>query len=156
MICESEISFAEEWDINRLAYEEGEMTGDKKFFDILNELHNEYSIDAEECLTFFYTCLCLGFTGIHKDNTDEIKYHIDRIVTRIPSLQEECEQMIHKEVYDNVDNRNILETNWLTGRKMTLFCLIFLILFIGFNALLYLLIVTPLFQTFDRIMNIIY
>lgn len=71
MIAESKISFAAEWDDNRLAYEHSEMTGDHKFFEILEEIFEDRLNSQEECLYVFYVCIGLGFKGIYKPKTKQ-------------------------------------------------------------------------------------
>src|SRR3954469_7592382 len=46
MISESKLSFASEWNQNRLAFERQELTGDDKFFDLLEEAQKDPSDDA--------------------------------------------------------------------------------------------------------------
>jgi type IV/VI secretion system ImpK/VasF family protein len=155
IICESDVSFAEEWDKNRLAYSRGEMTGDKKFFDVLEELFNEYSVDADKCITFFYTCIGLGFTGIYKDNSEKIKYYLDRITTRIPGLDDENIPQIQKEVFSNVDHRNLQSKDWLTLTRIVVITIILVIAFISFNVFLFFEAVNPLFGLFAHVDSIV-
>jgi type VI protein secretion system component VasF len=155
MICDSCVSFAEEWDMKRLAYERGEMTGDLKFFQILNEISSEYSIDSEDCLTFFYFCLGLGFTGTFKNQPEEIIDRNNLIISRIPRLSESFKMEIFEDIYSNVDNRNILAKKWLSAKKIVFISLLLFIIIVLLNAFLYYLAVNPLFTTLNRVIEII-
>src|SRR5437762_1337760 len=59
MISESKLSFAGEWNQNRLAYDRQELAGDEKFFDLLEETLKDNSEDAAERLAVFYVCIGL-------------------------------------------------------------------------------------------------
>ena len=155
MICDSSVSFAEEWDMKRLAYERGEMTGDLKFFQILSEINSEYSIDSEDCLTFFYYCLGLGFTGIFKNQPEEIIERNKHIISRVPRLRENFTMEIFEDVYSNVDSRNILAKKWLTIKKNILIAFLLFIIIALLNIFLYYIAVNPLFINLNRIINII-
>lgn len=156
MVCESGISFAHKWDRNRLAYKQGELTGDKKFFDILEQLLEENSIDSEKCLPFFYYCISLGFTGINSDNPERLKYYLERIIDRAPYLKDDCKKLIYENVYSNVDSRNLLPKRWLTARKLIFLGILILFFFIVLNFLLFYLSTADLFGCFNRIVSIIY
>ena len=63
MIAESALPLAPQWHKNRLAYEQDELAGDEKFFDLLDETLAEVGPEADERLMVYYTCLGLGFTA---------------------------------------------------------------------------------------------
>jgi hypothetical protein len=57
MISESGLAIAATWNRNRLAYERKELTGDEKFFDLLDETLNDPSDEASQRLVVFYTAI---------------------------------------------------------------------------------------------------
>ena len=63
IIAESKLSCAGQWHQDRLAYEQNELAGDEKFFDLLDETLNDPSPEATERLVIYYVCLGIGFTG---------------------------------------------------------------------------------------------
>jgi type IV/VI secretion system ImpK/VasF family protein len=63
LITESKSRLAKIWE--PLAFEQDELTGDDKFFKILDGVLAEATEDADEKLRVFHVCLGLGFTGIY-------------------------------------------------------------------------------------------
>ncbi len=61
MIHTSDLSFASDW--QNLAYEEQEMGGEQKFFDMLDQTLADRSEAATERVAIYYICMGLGFTG---------------------------------------------------------------------------------------------
>lgn len=86
MIVESKINFASEWDQNRLAYDEGQLSGDEAFFDHLEEAMKERSSENDEILTVFYTCLGLGFQGFYFAEPEYIDRKMSEIYPRVRTL----------------------------------------------------------------------
>src|SRR5688572_20905961 len=54
MIASSNLKFAEQWHLNRLAYQLDEVAGDEKFFELLDETMRDNSEEASERLAVFY------------------------------------------------------------------------------------------------------
>ncbi|HWA25946.1 MAG TPA: DotU family type IV/VI secretion system protein [Lacunisphaera sp.] len=63
MMSESALPFAQKWSNNRLAFGRNEMSGDEKFFAMLDETLAEKKEGTDERLAIFYICIGLGFTG---------------------------------------------------------------------------------------------
>jgi type VI protein secretion system component VasF len=63
MMSESALPFAQKWSNNRLAFARNEMSGDEKFFAMLDETLAEKKEGTDERLAIFYICIGLGFTG---------------------------------------------------------------------------------------------
>jgi type VI protein secretion system component VasF len=63
MMAESALPFAQKWSNNRLGFARNEMSGDEKFFALLEENLAEKKEGTDERLAIFYICLGLGFTG---------------------------------------------------------------------------------------------
>ncbi|MCP4176289.1 MAG: DotU family type IV/VI secretion system protein [bacterium] len=154
MICESDSNINKKWDKNRLAYVQGELTGDEKFYKIMDELFNDFSSDSEACLNFFFACLCLGFTGVHRNNPVTVKYYFERILVRLPYLaKEEVDLKIGVNATDNVDSRNLSQRTWFSGPKLAIISLILCIVFIIFNTVLYLIAATPVLKIFNEVIT---
>jgi len=124
MISESALTFAAQWNQNRLAYERNELAGDEKFFDLLDETLKDSGDDASERLAVFYTCLGLGFTGIYFRQPELLRKTMLTIAPRIRHLAEmDQTAKICPEAYDGVDTRNLVEP---PSSKMVLIGIVFL------------------------------
>jgi type IV/VI secretion system ImpK/VasF family protein len=123
MISESKLSFASEWNQNRLAFERQELTGDDKFFDLLEETQNEPSDDASERLAVFYICIGLGFTGCYFNQPELLRKTMLSIAPRIRHLVENDQNAkICPEAYEAVDTRDLVQP---PGSRMVFVGLIF-------------------------------
>jgi type VI protein secretion system component VasF len=110
MISESTLSFAAQWNQNRLAYERQELAGDEKFFDLLDETSKESGEDAAERLAIFYVCIGLGFTGIYFKQPEFLRKTMLSIAPRIRHLVENDQSAkICPEAYQGVDTRNLVQ-----------------------------------------------
>jgi type IV/VI secretion system ImpK/VasF family protein len=137
-ICESGISFSAEWDKNRLAYREDELTGDRKFFNELEEVLHEYTLDADECLKIYYICLGLGYKGAYFDRPDKLEEFMQRIKHRIGSFISNTEIVeILKNESSGSDTRNLVSTTYFTRRNALLFLIILFTLWFAVNSFLY-------------------
>lgn len=124
MISESNLSFAQQWNQNRLAFERSELAGDEKFFDLLEETLKDNSEDASERLALFYTCIGLGFTGIYFRQTEFLRSTMQRIAPRIRHVVEaDTAARICPESYEGVDTRNLIQP---PSSRMILVTMIFL------------------------------
>jgi type VI protein secretion system component VasF len=63
MMSESALPFAQKWSNNRMAFARNELSGDEKFFALLDETLQEKKEGTDERLAIFYICIGLGFTG---------------------------------------------------------------------------------------------
>lgn len=123
MISESALSFAGQWNQNRLAYERQELAGDEKFFDLLDETLKESGEDAAERLAVFYICIGLGFTGIYFKQPEFLRKTMLSIAPRIRHLVENDQTArICPETYQGVDTRNLVQP---PGSRMVLVGLVF-------------------------------
>jgi len=110
MIAESKLKFAQEWHQRRLAYDRGELAGDEKFFDELEETLKDNSDDASERLAVFYTCMGLGFTGMYVGQPEYLRRQMMTIVPRVRHLMENDQTArITGEAYESVDTRNLVQ-----------------------------------------------
>lgn len=108
MIKESKLDFAPEW--IELGSERNELAGDQKFFDLLEENLVDRSDAATERLLVFYSCLCLGFTGVHAEQPGTIRKLVSKISSRIVgSMDADEKSYICPEAYENVDARDFVE-----------------------------------------------
>lgn len=124
MISESNLSFAPQWNQNRLAFERSELAGDEKFFDLLEDTLKDNSEDASERLLLFYTCIGLGFTGIYFRQPEYLRSMMQRIAPRIRHVVEaDTKARICPENYEGIDTRNLIQP---PSSRMVLVTMIFL------------------------------
>ncbi|HJO94738.1 MAG TPA: DotU family type IV/VI secretion system protein, partial [Victivallales bacterium] len=130
MISESKISFADQWDSERMAYEYAEMTGDHKFFKILDEIFEDRVQTQKECLYIFYTCIGLGFKGIYKNNPKKLQQIMWKLADNIPeALTQNPEFIIENDCHESREAGKIpfFITFW---RPKTFIIVVVLLLFV--------------------------
>lgn len=81
MIRNSKLSFASEW--QNLAFEEREMAGDEKLFNMLDLTLADKSEAATERIGIYYTCLGLGFTGWFTGQPEYLRRKMIECSTRL-------------------------------------------------------------------------
>lgn len=86
IIQNKRLPFSEEWSRNRIADLRGYRAGDEDLFVMLDRSLQDTSEDAAEMLYLFYTCLCLGFEGMHAGQPQVITGYVERIWPRIRHL----------------------------------------------------------------------
>jgi type VI protein secretion system component VasF len=126
LISESNLSFAAQWNQNRLAYERNELAGDEKFFDLLDEDLKDPSDEASERLAVYYTCLGLGFSGIYFRQPELLRKNMFTIAPRIKRWIDADESArMCPDAYEGVDTRDLTEP---PSRKVVVISLIFVCL----------------------------
>lgn len=116
MIAESGLPFSRDWHQNRLAYENKELAGDEKFFDLLEETLNDSSKAATERLAVFYTCIGLGFTGFYAGQPDYLRRKMLDCKSRIRDMMDMDEfARICPQTYEHTDTRDFVEP---PGKKL--------------------------------------
>lgn len=70
------LPYSDEWNRNRLAADSRELTGDEKFYDLLDETLADTSPEAIDRIEIFYTCLALGFVGSLAPEGEELRRYI--------------------------------------------------------------------------------
>jgi type VI protein secretion system component VasF len=129
MISESQLPVASEWNRKRLAYERKELAGDQKFFDLLEAALADPGVDAAARIPVFYTCLGLGFLGMHAGHPEAVQKYMTDLGGRIvPPIGEGDDKKITPEAYDHVDLRNLI-------RPKPIKTWLLVVLFIGFLLL---------------------
>jgi len=96
-----------------LAEEYGAMGGDTEFFenqtDGLEVTLKDQSRSATERLAVFYTCLSLGFEGMHFGEKDFLKQKIDEVLRRLHDFIETDERKkICNQAYGFTDERPLV------------------------------------------------
>ena len=79
LACSSRLKFATQWAENRLAKERNELSGDEKFFDLLEAELKDTSEEAAERLAVYYVCLGLGFMGMYQTQPEQIRRYTEQI-----------------------------------------------------------------------------
>jgi type VI protein secretion system component VasF len=124
MISDSSLPFARQWNDNRLAFDRGELAGDEKFFDLLEDTLKDNSEDASERLAVFYLCIGLGFTGIYFRQPEYLRRTMQTIAPRIRHLVEaDAMAKICPENYEGIDTRNLVQP---PSSRMVLVGMVFL------------------------------
>ena len=110
MIAECGLSISASWNRNRIAYEQKELAGDEKFFDLLDDTLKDPSQEATERLQIFYTCLGLGFTGWYAGQNEYLRGKMLDISHRIGSAIDASQNTrICPEAYAGVDTRDLVQ-----------------------------------------------
>ena len=121
MISESALPAAHEWNQKRIAYENKELAGDQKFFELLDQHLADESPDSTARLGVFYTCVGLGFTGWYAGRPDILRAKMAEMLRRLdPGIRTESHLRICPEAYESVDTRELIEPLPVTGTVMAL------------------------------------
>jgi type VI protein secretion system component VasF len=135
LICTSRLKFAAQWAENRLGKERNELAGDERFFDFLEKDLTDVSEEAAERLAIYYTCLGLGFMGMHQSQPEQIRSYVDRCFQRIGRwLDKSKDAKITEEAYRYTDTRQLIEP---PSRKIILVATLFVFLNLSVLALYY-------------------
>jgi type VI secretion system protein ImpK len=123
MIKEGPFEFSKNW--VELARDFNELSGDEKFFDILDETLSDPSPSATERISIFYTCIALGFYGCYSSDPKYLERKIKICALRI-NLNSEASQSqpFGKNVYETV----LKENRFKDPRKVTRAILVAVIL----------------------------
>ncbi len=114
MIRQSRLDFAGQW--QGLADQRNELSGDEKFFDMLDETLAETGKAADERLAVFYTCMGLGFTGWYADQPEYIRGKMLDCSNRMRSIMDADDTVrVCPEAYENVDTGDLIEP---PGKKL--------------------------------------
>lgn len=135
MISESQLPVASEWNRKRLAYERKELAGDQKFFDLLEAALADPGVDATARIPVFYTCLGLGFLGMHAGHPEAVQKYMTDLGDRIvPAVGEGTDKKITPEAYDHVDLRNLIRPKPIKTWLLVVLCFVFLMLSLSVGA----------------------
>lgn len=108
MIRDSKLNIALEWE--EMGAEMGELAGDERFFDLLDETLMDQSAAATERLAVYYTCIGLGFDGIYAGQTEPLQKAMMKCSARISKMMEVDEAArICPEAYEDVDTRDLVQ-----------------------------------------------
>ena len=108
MIKESALPFARQW--KEIAFEKGELAGDEKFFDLLDETLADPSQAATDRLAIFYVCIGLGFTGWYTGQPEFLRKKQLEISARVRGMMDVDEaSRICPEAYENVDTSDLVQ-----------------------------------------------
>ena len=138
VLSESKLALAPVWNKNRMAYEEKELAGDEKFFDLIDQTVEDPSPDADERLAVFYTCLGLGFTGWYAGQPEYLRAKMTVMAARLKKTMEtDGRARLNPEAYQSLDTRNLVEP---AGVRLALVAIIFgacLLFVTGMSAYLF-------------------
>ena len=152
IIRESPLSFARDWPW--LAAKRGELAMDEKFFEMLDEALRDKSTSATERLAVYYTCLGLGFTGLHIGNPDELKRLMRQIEPRIRTLTDsEDRTRITPEAYKCLNGDNLVEPPAAPVTRIAIVLLGLIIVLLVANGYLYKTRTAKLTNSLNQIIN---
>ncbi|HEV2453789.1 MAG TPA: DotU family type IV/VI secretion system protein [Verrucomicrobiae bacterium] len=135
MIATSQLNFAPQWAMKRLAAERNELAGDERFFvDFLEKDLVNTSPDAAERLAIYYECLGLGFTGMYQGQPEQIRRYIDQIFPRIRQWMDSERSKITEQAYGCTDSRVLTEP---PNDKIALMVVAFVFLILCVMAICY-------------------
>ena len=123
LVCSSRLKFATQWAENRLAKERNELSGDEKFFDLLEADLKDTSEEAAERLAVYYVCLGLGFMGMYQTQPEQIRRYLEQIFPRVRQwIDTDPSTKISEEAYKYTDTRVLTEP---PGNKIILVAIAF-------------------------------
>jgi type VI secretion system protein ImpK len=138
IISESALSLAPVWNRQRIAYEQAELAGDEKFFDLLDQTLEEHSREADDRLAVFYTCLGLGFTGWYTGQPEYLRAKMNVLAVRIKGqVEANAQARLCPEAYEYLDLRNLVQP---PGIKLAVVAIVFvgcLLLTLALNGYLF-------------------
>lgn len=154
MIATSELSIADEWDKNRLACGRSIMTGDKKFFDIFEEIYSKNDPQYDECLDMFYLFLALGFRGYYENNPEKIESIMYRISNRVPEIQlKQASHTLCEKNYERTCSKNLIGKEYLSFKMIMGILLGFFLIAYVINFFLFYKTSSPLLSEFKGIQD---
>lgn len=109
IISESTFPFAKEWNRKRLAFERNILSGDEKFFDLLDETAADQSEEANERLAVYYTCIGVGFTGWYQSQPEYLRKKMRQLAPRILDYMPQGNDRgyITPDAYKHTNNTNL-------------------------------------------------
>lgn len=126
LVCTSPWSIAAPWGEKRFAVERGELAGDEKFFDLLEQELADPSEEAAERLSVLYVCLGLGFTGMYVGQPERIRRYIEQIFPRVRQwIDSDPRTRISEDAYRFTDTRVLTEP---PSNKIVLVAILFVFL----------------------------
>jgi type VI protein secretion system component VasF len=131
MISESPLALAQQWNQDRMAFNENELAGDERFFDLLDgqEGLKDQSEEGNERLAVFYTCMGLGFSGFYFGQPDVLRAKMLTIAPRIKRyIEVDDTAKICPDAYEGVDTRKLNEP---PSKKVLIVSLIFICLIVA-------------------------
>lgn len=152
MIATSNLPIAEGWDKSRLACSKSIMTGDKKFFDIFEEIYSKNDPQYDECLEVFYLFLVLGFRGYYENSPEKIENIMYRISNRVPEVQlRQAGHILCEKNYERTCSDSFVYKAFLPFRIILWPILALFLIAIGINFFLFYKTSLPLLSEFRGI-----
>lgn len=154
MIKEGPFAFSQNW--VELARDFNELSGDEKFFDILDETLADPSPSATERISIFYTCIALGFYGCYASDPKYLERKIKICALRINLNSEMASQQpFGTDVYKTVSKENLFKDPRRVTRTILLVVMLIFISAIAANMIYFNMIVNKTRKRFHSVENII-
>ena len=101
-VMQDRITLSGEW--SELAFEQNELAGDEKFFDLLEQTLGSPTDNATDRVEVFYQCMALGFSGTYEQQSPELHRLFRRCALRLGLSPELVESgQLTPEAYDHLD-----------------------------------------------------
>lgn len=109
MIRTSNLTFAQDW--NSLAEEESFANGDERFFELLDETLSSHNDEAaNDRVAVYYTCMGLGFTGVHTGRLQYLRQKMEECWSRLRGVWDvNNSNRICPEAYESVNTSNLVQ-----------------------------------------------
>lgn len=149
MIKEGPFPFKNSWE--ELGREYNELSGDEKFFDILDDNLNDPSSLATQRLRVFYQCMGAGFTGCYSRNPEYVERKMKVCALRIGIESDmTSKERVTEKCYQNILKDKEFVDPTLRVRKIFLFTLIIFFFVFLMNYLSFHHAVKPLEKKLDQ------
>lgn len=154
MIKEGPFAFSQNW--VELARDFNELSGDEKFFDILDETLSDPSPSATERIAIFYTCIALGFYGCYASDPKYLERKIKICALRINlSSETALKQPFGTDVYKTVSTENLFRDPRRVTRTILLVVMLIFISAIAANMIYFNMIVNKTRKRFHSVEKMI-
>jgi hypothetical protein len=101
-VMQDRIALSGEW--SELAFEQNELAGDEKFFDLLEQTLGSPTDNATDRVEVYYQCMSLGFSGTYEQQSPELHRLFRRCALRLGLSPELVESgQLTPEAYDHLD-----------------------------------------------------
>lgn len=149
MIKEGPFTFKDTW--QEMARNYNELSGDEKFFDILDENLNDPSNSATQRLGVLYQCMGAGFNGCYVNDPEYVERKMRVCALRIGINSDIAEQdRITSDCYNSILNEKVFRDPVKHIRHIFYLVIAFMLLIFFINYLVYESLIEPLNRQLDR------
>jgi type VI protein secretion system component VasF len=152
MIKEGPFEFKNSW--TELARDYNELSGDEKFFDILDDTLADPSPSATERISVFYTCIALGFYGCYSSDPIYLERKIKICALRLGiDGGASVRQKFGVQVYETISREKRFKDPRVTARRILVAAFLFLTAVVVLNMTKFNLLVGATRKNFHHVEN---